>query len=155
MSKNKNTAFTKQTPYNGQISLDELYTTADLAVLKRAITELTAKQDYKTLNTLFRRNPNASKFDTRALNEDIPQQYKRFTKRNGKLCNVTKSVRQSSTPRTSFVEDVLGSPQSELSRANDASEYTYKSRYYDPNSNSFKYINKPIEPCASRIRTRY
>ena len=92
MSKNKNTAFAKQTPYNGQIGLDELYTTADLAVLKRAITELTNKQDYKTLNTLFRRNPNASKFDTRTLNEDVPQQYKRFTKRNGKLCNVARTV---------------------------------------------------------------
>ena len=92
MSKNKNTAFAKQTPYNGQIGLDELYTTADLAVLKRAITELTNKQDYKTLNTLFRRNPNVRKFDTRALNEEIPQQYKRFTKRNGKLCNVARTV---------------------------------------------------------------
>ena len=92
MSKNKNTTFTKQTPYNGQISLDELYTTADLSLIKRSIAELTAKQDYKTLNTLFRRNPNASKFDTRTLNEDVPQQYKRFTKRNGKLCNVARTV---------------------------------------------------------------
>ena len=73
--------------------LEELYTTDDL--IKKAIAELTAKKDYKTLNTLFRRNTNASKFDTRSLNEDIPQKNKRFTKQNGKLCNVTKS-----TPRT-------------------------------------------------------
>ncbi len=52
MSKNKNTS---------QPTLEELYTTDDLVVLKRAITELTTRQDYKTLNTLFRRNPNASK----------------------------------------------------------------------------------------------
>ena len=83
MSKSKNTT---------QTSLEELYTTDDLTVLKRAITELTTKRDYKTLNTLFRRSPNASKFDTRELNEDIPQKNKRFTKRNGKLCNVSKTV---------------------------------------------------------------
>ena len=39
MSKNKNTS---------QPTLEELYTTDDLALLKRAITELTTKQDYKT-----------------------------------------------------------------------------------------------------------
>ena len=61
MSKNKNPT---------QPTLEELYTTNDLVLLKRAIAELTTKQDYKTLNTLFRRNPNASKFDTRTLNED-------------------------------------------------------------------------------------
>ena len=61
MSKTKNTS---------QPTLEELYATDDLVLLKRAITELTTKQDYKTLNTLFRRNPNASKFDTRTLNED-------------------------------------------------------------------------------------
>ncbi|WP_289705336.1 hypothetical protein [Bacteroides acidifaciens] len=92
MSKTKNPSFAKQTPYNGQPTLEELYTTDDLSVLKRAITELTTKQDYKTLNTLFRRNPNASKFDSRTLNEDIPQSTKRFTKRNGKLCNVSRTV---------------------------------------------------------------
>ena len=82
------------------ISLDVLYTTDDMALLKKSIAELTMKQDYKTLNTLFRRNPNASKFDTRTLNEDIPQDNKRFTKRNGKLCNVAKS-----TPRTTPQND--------------------------------------------------
>ena len=107
MSKNKNT------------SLEELYTTDDLAVLKRAITELTAKQDYKTLNTLFRRNPNASKFDTRSLNEDIPQKNKRFTKRNGKLCNVSKS-----SPRTT--------PQSDA----------YEAHLYNPDDGSYGFVSR-------------
>ena len=62
-----------------QPSLEELYTTNDLTLLKKSMAELTAKQDYKTLNTLFRRNPNASKFDSRTLNEDIPQETKQFT----------------------------------------------------------------------------
>ena len=124
MSKSKNKT---------QPSIEELYTTNDLTLLKRSIAELTAKQDYKTLNTQFSRNPNASKFDTRTLNEDIS------TKRNGKLCNVSRTV-----PRKQNEE--------ELREA-----YSYKSRYYDPNSNSFKYIDKPIEPyvSASRIRARY
>ena len=129
-SKNKNTT---------QTSLEELYTTDDLTLLKRAIIELTTKQDYKTLNTLFRRNPNASKFDTRELNEDIPQKNKRFTKRNGKLCNVSRTVPRKST------------------EPEESDTYTYKSRYYDPHTKSFKYIDKPIEPyaSASRIRARY
>ena len=84
----------------------------------------TVKEDYKILNTLFRHNPKASKFDTRSLNEDIPQESKRFTKRNGKLCNVSKS-----TPRKNNEE-------------NDTYEYTYKARYYDPNSKSFGYVDK-------------
>ncbi len=40
MSKTKNPSFAKQTPYNGQPTLEELYTTDDLSVLKRAITEV-------------------------------------------------------------------------------------------------------------------
>ena len=95
--------------------LEELYTTDDMTLLKKTIAELVAKQDYKTLNTLFRRNPNASKFDTRSLNEDIPQQNKRFTKRNGKLCNVAKS-----TPRTD----------------------AYEAHLYDPNSGSYGYVSR-------------
>ena len=130
MSKTKNTS---------QPTLEELYATDDLVLLKRAITELTTKQDYKTLNTLFRRNPNASKFDTRTLNEDIPQSTKRFTKRNGKLCNVYRTVSRKST------------------EPEESDTYTFKSRYYDPNTKSFKYIDKPIEPyvSASRIRSKY
>ena len=88
MSKSKNTT---------QPNLEELYTTNDLILLKRSIAELTAKQEYKTLNNLFRRNPNASKFDTRTLNEDIQQETKRFTKRNGKLCKVSRTVPRKNT----------------------------------------------------------
>ena len=113
MSKTKNTS--------SQPTLEELYTTDDLSVLKRAITELTTKQDYKTLNTLFRRNPNASKFDSRTLNEDIPQSTKRFTKRNGKLCNVSRTV-----------------PRQSTTKPEESDSYTYKSRYCDPHTKSFK-----------------
>ena len=119
-----------------EMSLEELYTTNDMKLLKKAITELTDKKDYKTLNSQFRRNPNVSKFDTRSLNEDISQENKRFTKRNGKLCNVSKS-----TPRTNNEES-------------NAYKYTYKARYYDPNTKSFGYADKPIET-ISRIRSRY
>ena len=127
------------TKNSSQPTLEELYTTDDLAVLKRAITELITKQDYKTVNTLFRRNPNASKFDTRTLNEDIPQSIKRFTKRNGKLCNVSRTLPRKSTD-----------PE-------ESDTYTFKSRYYDLHTKSFKYIDKPIESYAnaSRIRARY
>ena len=110
------------------MSLEELYTTNDMKLLKKTITELTAKKDYKTLNILFRRNPNVSKFDTRSLNEDIPQESKRFTKRNGKLCNVSKS-----TPRKNNEEN---------------------NTYYDPNTKSFGYVDKQIVN-VSRIRSRY
>ena len=99
-------------------NLEEIYNTDDLTLIKKAIAELTAKKDYKTLNTLFRRNPNASKFDTRSLNEDIPQKNKRFTKRNGKLCNVAKS-----TPRA---------PQSD----------TYEAHLYNPNDGSYGYVSR-------------
>lgn len=52
-SKSKNTT---------QSSLEELITTEDLALLKRTIIELTNKQDYRTFNTLFSRNPIANNF---------------------------------------------------------------------------------------------
>ena len=74
------------------VSLEELYSTSDLGVTKREIAGLVSKQDYKTINTLFRRNSNTSKLDTNTLNEDVPQDNKRFSKRNGKHCNVAKSV---------------------------------------------------------------
>ena len=45
----------------------------DILALKRAIVELTNKKDYKTINAIFRRNPNANKFDTKSKNEDILQ----------------------------------------------------------------------------------
>lgn len=47
-------------------------------------------RDYKTLNALLKRNENVNLFDTRLLNEDLPQTDKRFTKRNDKLRNVAK-----------------------------------------------------------------
>ena len=47
------------------VSLEELYNTNSMVLLKKSIAELTAKQDYKNLNTLFQSNPNANKFDTR------------------------------------------------------------------------------------------
>lgn len=124
---------------NTNVSLEERYTTNDMALLKKSIAELTKKQDYKTLNKLFRRNPNTSKFDTRTLNEYVPQDNKRFTKRNCKLCNVSRAV-----PRKQEA------PQNE-----EQSEYTYKARIYDPNAKSFFYINKFHQPYASRIRARY
>ena len=125
----KNTASTKQT------DLETLYSTNDMTLLKNSIAELVDKQDYKTLNTLFRRNPNASKFDTRTLNEDVPQQTKRFTKRNGKLCNVARTIPRKQTSN----------------EANDI-EYTYKTRLYDPNTKSHVFVDKPM---GSRIRSRY
>lgn len=96
---------------NNSVSLEELYSKSDLGVIKREIAELVSKQDYKTLNTLFRCNPNASKLDTRTLNEDIPQDNKRFSKRNGKLCNIAKSV-------TSKTEELPSN--------------TYQTHYYNP-----------------------
>lgn len=47
-------------------------------------------KNYKTHNTLLRRNQNASFFDRKKLNEDIPQIDKRFTKGNGELRDLTK-----------------------------------------------------------------
>ena len=96
---------------NKRISLEELYSTSDLGVIKHEITELVSKQDYKTLNTLFRRNHNASKLDTRIQNEDIPQDNKRFVKRIGKLCNVDKSV---------------------TSKTEEQPSNTYQAYYYNP-----------------------
>lgn len=87
MSKNANTI---------QTYLEELYTTDNLTLLKRAITELTNKQDYTTFNTLFRRNTNANEFDTRTFNEDILQE----TKCNGELHNEARTV-----PRTTQNEE--------------------------------------------------
>lgn len=88
-----------------QVKLEELHITDDLSLYKKAIAILTNNQDYKTLNTLFCRNPNTSKFDTRSLNEDIPQETKRFMKRNDKLCNVSRMVpRKQATPQSDTLE---------------------------------------------------
>lgn len=64
----------------------------DLTLFQRAIVELTTKKDNKIRNTLFHCNPNASNFDSRSLNEDIPQDNKRFTKLNDMLWNETRTV---------------------------------------------------------------
>lgn len=64
---------------------------------------------YKNFHNLNFLLPNASKFDTRALNEDIQQETNDFTKHNGKICNVARTV-----PRK----------QNEEGR-----EYAYKNRY--------------------------
>ena len=83
--------------FNKNITLEELFITNDMAQLKKAIAELVKRRDYKTLNALHRRNENVNLFDTRLLNEDIPQTDKRFTKRDGKLRNVAKYTNQSNS----------------------------------------------------------
>ena len=70
--------------------LTDLFNTNDKQLLKRELSRLAKNKDYKTINTLLRRNPNISSFDTRALNEEIPQQEKHFVKRNGVMKNETK-----------------------------------------------------------------
>ena len=70
--------------------LIELFNTNDKQLLKSELSRLAKNKDYKTINTLLRRNPLVSTFDTRALNEEIPQQEKHFVKRNGVMKNETK-----------------------------------------------------------------
>lgn len=43
-----------------QTILEELYTTDDMSLRKRAIADLTNNQDYKTFNALLRLNPKAN-----------------------------------------------------------------------------------------------
>lgn len=71
-------------------NLTELFQTNDTHLLKRELSRLTKEKDYKTINALLRRNPNVSLFDTRSLNEEIPQQEKHFVKRNGVMKNEAK-----------------------------------------------------------------
>ena len=61
-----------------------------MTLLKKSIAKLVKRRDYKTLNALLRRNENVIMFDTRLLNEDIPQSDKHLTKGDGKLRNVAK-----------------------------------------------------------------
>ena len=63
--------------------LTELFEMNDMNKLKYEISRLVKAKDYKTVNTLLRRNPNTWLFDTRALNEEIPCDDKHFTKRKG------------------------------------------------------------------------
>ena len=63
--------------------LTELFTTDDMNKLKHELSRLIGSKDYKTVNTLLRRNPNTWKFNTRELNEEISCADKHFTKRKG------------------------------------------------------------------------
>ena len=69
---------------------EQLYNNNDMQQIKAAIARLVRIQDYKTIHTLLRRNPLASLFNTKELNEDIPQPTKRFAKRNGRMQLVNK-----------------------------------------------------------------
>ena len=63
--------------------LTELFEMNDMNKLKYELSRLVKAKDYKTVNTLLRRNPNTWLFDTRTLNEEIPCDDKHFTKRKG------------------------------------------------------------------------
>ena len=60
--------------------LTELFTTNDMIKLKQELARLVRFKKYKTLNTLFRRNPNITIFNTRELNEEILCDDRYFTK---------------------------------------------------------------------------
>ena len=79
-----------------------------LVLLKKMIAELTSKQDFKTLNTLFRRNLNASMFYTKTLNEDTPQSNKKFSKRNCKLCKLNKFTKKLRIGKDFYCPVVMG-----------------------------------------------
>ena len=64
-------------------TLTELFACDDMNKLKHELARLIESKDYKTVNTLLRRNPNTWKFNTRELNEEILYDEKPFTKRNG------------------------------------------------------------------------
>lgn len=82
-----------------------------MSLLKGVIVELTFKEEYKTHKILISHNPNARKFDIRALNEDIAQEAKYFTKCIGMFCNVFRT-----SPRKLNEEQSI---------------YTYRARYID------------------------
>ena len=63
--------------------LTELFEMSDMNKLKYELSRLVRAKDYKTVNTLLRRNPNTWLFNTRELNEEIPCNDKHFTKRKG------------------------------------------------------------------------
>ena len=64
---------------NSNITLEELYNTNSMALLMKSIAELAGRQDYNTLNTLLRRNPNINMFDTRLLNKVILSNVVKYT----------------------------------------------------------------------------
>ena len=74
--------------------LTELFAADDMNKLKHELSRLIGSKDYKTVNTLLRRNPNTWKFNTRELNEEIPCADKHFTKRKGVMKFETKPRRK-------------------------------------------------------------
>lgn len=60
--------------------MKELYNTSNMILLKKLIAELAERYDYKTLITLPRGDQNVNIFDSRLLDDDIPQSEKRFAK---------------------------------------------------------------------------
>ena len=68
----------------------ELFETNDLNRLKKELAKMINEGDDKGINTLLRRNRNVDKFDTRSLNEELPQIEKHFVKRKGILKNERK-----------------------------------------------------------------
>ena len=77
------------------IELTELYNTSDMDRLKRELARLVKALDYKSINTLLRRNQNTWLFDTRELNEEIPCKERHFVKRKGvlKYARITRKSR--------------------------------------------------------------
>ena len=76
-------------------ALTELFAMNDMDKLKHELARLIESKDYKTVNTLLRRNPNTWKFATRELNEGIQCDEKHFTKRKGVMKFETKPRRKS------------------------------------------------------------
>ena len=111
--------------------LTELFTMDDMNKLKCELARLVRSKDYKTVNTLLRRNPNTWKFDTRELNEEILCDDRHFTKRKGVLKFETK-------PTTNSTRKVK-----RAAPVNDA----YEAHLYNPNDGSYGYV--------SRIRAKY
>ena len=70
-------------------TLTELFAMNDMDKLKHELARLIISKDYKTVNTLLRRNPNTSLFNTRELNEEIQCDEKHFTKRKGVFTSST------------------------------------------------------------------
>ena len=71
--------------FSQMTELTELYNTNDMDRLKRELARLVKALDYKSINTLLRRNSNTWLFDTRELNEEIPCKERHFVKRKGVL----------------------------------------------------------------------
>ena len=112
--------------------LTELFAMNDMDKLKYELARLINLKDYKTLNTLLRRNPNTWKFNTRELNEEIPCDERHFTKRKGVMkfetkptMNNTRKLKQTSSPQSD----------------------SHEAHLYNPTDSSYGYL--------SRIRSKY